>query len=136
MTTTSYAKPLPVRDAENAPYWDALQSHAMRLQRCDGGHWRFPVNPVCPVCLSSAFTWEPVSGAGTVYSFVIVHQVYDVSFKEDASYNVAVVELAEGPRLVTNLVNIENAAIRIGLPVRLVYDDITPEFTLAKFEAA
>jgi uncharacterized OB-fold protein len=130
---TDYAKPLPVRDAENAPYWDALKAHQMRLQRCANGHFRYPVNPVCPVCLSHDYTWEPVSGRGTVYSFIVVHQVYDPGFKGDVPYNVAVVELAEGPRLLTNLTGVANDDIRIGMPVRVVYDDVTDDFTLAKF---
>ena len=136
MTTTTYGKPLPVRDPESAPYWDSLKEHRMRLQRCDRGHFRFPVNPVCPECLSTGFTWEPVSGNGTVYSFIVVHQVYDPSFKGDVPYNVAVVELKEGPRLLTNVVGIANDQISIGMPVRVIYEDVTDEFTLAKFEVA
>jgi uncharacterized OB-fold protein len=131
---TTYDKPLPVRDAENAPYYDALQRHQMRLQRCANGHFRYPVNPVCPDCLSPEFTWEPVSGQGTIYSFVVVHQLYDPGFKEDLPYNVAVVELEEGPRLVTNVTGCRNEDVCVGMPVRVRYDDITPEFTLAKFE--
>jgi uncharacterized OB-fold protein len=136
MTTTHYAKPLPIKDAENAPYWDSLKAHAMRLQRCANGHFRYPVNPVCPECLSTNFTWEPVSGRGRVYSFIVVHQVYDPSFKEDVPYNVAVVELEEGPRLLTNLVEMDNGDVRIDMPVQVVYDDVTDEFTLARFAPA
>ena len=132
-TAGDYAKPLPVRDAENAPYYDALQRHAMQLQRCPNGHFRYPVSPVCPQCLSPEFTWEAVSGHGTIYSFVIVHQLYDPGFKADLPYNVAVVELAEGPRLVTNIVGCANEDLRIGMPVQIQYEDVTPEFTLAKF---
>ncbi len=136
MTTTEYAKPLPVRDPENTPYWDSLKAHRMRLQRCEAGHFRYPVNPVCPDCLSTQSTWEPVSGRGTVYSFVIVHQVYDPSFKGETPYNVAVVELDEGPRLLTNIVGIAHDHVSIGMPVRVVYEDVTDDFTLAKFESA
>ena len=133
---TEYAKPLPVRDAENAPYYDALQRHELRMQRCVEGHYRFPVSPVCPECLSPSYEWEPVSGRGTIYSFVIVHQQYDAGFKGETPYNVAVVELEEGPRLVTNIVGCDNAGLRIGMPVHVTYDDVTPEFTLARFAPA
>jgi uncharacterized OB-fold protein len=125
-----------VRDGENAPYWDSLKAHEMRLQRCANGHVRFPVNPVCPQCLSSEFTWEPVSGRGQVFSFTVVHQVYDPGFRDSVPYNVAVVELAEGPRMVTNLTGIANEQIRVGMPVRVAYDDVTDEFTLARFAPA
>lgn len=132
--TAEYTKPLPLRDAENAPYYDALQRHELRLQRCENGHHRFPVSPVCPDCLSPAFTWEPVSGRGTVYSFVIVHQLYDPGFKEDLPYNVAVVELDEGPRLVSTITGCANDDVQVAMRVRVRYEDINPEFTLAKFE--
>ena len=74
-----------------------------------------------------------MSGRGTVYSFVIMHQVYDPAFKDDVPYNVAAVELEEGPRLYTNLVDVANAAIRVGMPVSVVYDDVTDGITLVKF---
>lgn len=133
MTTTDYAKPLPVKDGESAPFWESLQAHAMRLQRCPAGHYRYPVNPVCPRCLATGFAWEPVSGRGTMFSFTIVHQVYDPGFKGDAPYNVAVVELEEGPRMVTNITGVANDDLRIGMPVRAVYEDVTGDFTLVKF---
>jgi uncharacterized OB-fold protein len=131
-----YSKPLPIRDAENAPYYDALQRHEMRLQRCQNGHFRYPVSPICPDCLSPDFTWEPVSGHGTLYSFVIVHQLYDSGFKDQLPYNVGVVELDEGPRLVTNIVGCANEDLAVGMAVRVLYEDVTPEFTLAKFAPA
>lgn len=136
MTTSDYAKPLPVRDAENAPYYDALQAHAMRLQRCPAGHLRSPVSPVCPQCLSAEFTWEPVSGRGTIYSFTVVHQIYDPGFKGEIPYVVAVVELEEGPRVVTNIVGCPATEVQVGMPVTIQYDDVTPAFTLARFTPA
>jgi uncharacterized OB-fold protein len=77
-----------------------------------------------------------VSGKATVYSFIIVHQRYDPSFAEDLPYNVTVVELEEGPRLVTNLVGIANDQIRVGMPLTITYEDITEEYTLPKFRPA
>lgn len=135
-TAPEYAKPLPIRDAENAPYYDALQRHEMRLQRCANGHVRTPVSPVCPTCLSPEFSWEPVSGRGTIFSFTVVHQLYDPGFKGEIPYVVAVVELDEGPRVVTNIVGIPKDDVRIGMPVRIEYRDVTPQFTLALFTPA
>ena len=136
MDTAEYRKPLPIRDAENAPYYDALQRHEMRMQRCANGHFRYPVNPLCPECLSPQFTWEPVSGRGAVYSFVIVHQMYDPGLKGELPYNVAIIELEEGPRVVTNIVGCRNEDVRVCMPVRVQYDDVTPEFTLTRFTPA
>ncbi len=136
-TSTEYTKPLPVRTDENAPYWDSARRHALEMQRCGGcGRFRYPVAPFCPRCLSPEYEWQPVSGKAVVYSFIIVHQRYDPSFAADLPYNVAVVQLDEGPRLVTNLVNVKNDDIRVGMPVTVTYEDITDEYTLPKFQPA
>jgi uncharacterized OB-fold protein len=132
---TAYEKPLPVKTAENAPYWDSAKAHALELPRCGAcGTFRYPPTPFCPRCLSDETEWRAVSGRGTVYSYIVVHQRYDPSFAEDLPYNVAVVELEEGPRLVTNVVGIDNKDLRIGMPVTITYEDITEEFTLPKFK--
>jgi uncharacterized OB-fold protein len=136
-TPTAYQKPLPIRTPDNARYWDSAKEHALKLQRCGQcGKFRYPPGPFCPSCLSDDFQWQPVSGRGTIYSFIIVHQRYDPSFAEDLPYNVAVVQLEEGPRLVTNIAGIANEAISVGMPVRVTYEDVTEEFTLPKFTPA
>jgi uncharacterized OB-fold protein len=78
--------------------------------------------------------WQPLSGRGTVTAWVVFHQAYFASFTSDVPYNVAEVELDEGPRLLTNLVEVENDAITMGMPVEIVFDDVTDEVTLAKFQ--
>ena len=136
-TSTEYTKPLPVRTEENAPYWDSVKRHAIEMQRCgDCGRFRYPVAPFCPRCLSPEYEWQPLSGKAVVYSFIIVHQRYDPSFAESIPYNVAVVALDEGPRLVTNIINVKNDDVRVGMPVTVTYEDITDEFTLPKFQPA
>ena len=64
---------------------------------------------------------------------MIFHQAYFSSVKDEIPYNVAEVELVEGPRLLTNLVEIDNSDIKIGMPVEVVFDDVTEDVTLAKF---
>jgi uncharacterized protein len=136
-TSTEYTKPLPVRTEANAPFWDSAKRHALEMQRCGGcDRFRYPVADFCPNCLSPEYEWQPVSGRATVYSYIIVHQRYDPSFAGDLPYNVAVVELEEGPRLVTNLVGVANDAIRVGMPLTVSYDDVTDDFTLVKFRPA
>jgi len=129
-----YKKPLPAISSLSAPYWDGLKQRAVKLQRCDGCHklW-YPPGPFCPNCWSRNFTWEKLSGQGKVNSWVVFHQAYFSSVKDEIPYNVAEVELDEGPRLLTNLVGIDNADIKIGIPVEVVFDDVTDEVTLAKF---
>lgn len=136
-TPAEYQKPLPVKTEENTRYWESARRHALELQRCGGcGRFRYPPATFCPRCLSHEAEWLPVSGRAAVYSFIVVHQRYDPSFADELPYNVAVVELDEGPRLVTNIIGCRNDEIHIGMPLRLVYEDVTEEFTLPKFRPA
>jgi uncharacterized OB-fold protein len=130
-----YKKPLPAISSLNAPYWDGLRNREVKLPRCNDCHklW-YPPAPFCPECWSRSFTWEKLSGYGKVNSWVVFHQAYFSSVKDEIPYNVAEVELDEGPRLLTNLVGIENDDIEIGMPVEVVFDDVTEEVTLAKFK--
>ncbi len=134
MTTSEYRKPLPAITEENRGYWASAKAHRLAMQRCGScGRFRFPITTFCPYCLGEQSEWTPVSGRATVYSFIIMHQVYDQRFKDDVPYNVTAVELEEGPRLYTNLVGIANDAIQVGMPVTVVYDDVTEDVTLVKF---
>jgi uncharacterized OB-fold protein len=131
---TQYQKPLPPISSLNQPYWDGLKNREFKLQRCDACSkvW-YPPSPLCPACWSRNFTWTRLSGQGRVNSWVIFHQSYFRGYDHDVPYNVAEVELDEGPRVLTNLVGIKNEEIRAGMPVEIVYDDVTSEITLAKF---
>ncbi len=129
-----YKKPLPAITTLNGPYWDGLRQRELKMPQCnDCGKLWYPPAPFCPECWSRNFTWRQLSGRGKVNSWVIFHQAYFSSYKDDVPYNVAEVELEEGPRLLTNLVGVDNNDISIGMPVEIVYDDVTGDVTLAKF---
>jgi len=132
-----YLKPLPTITPLNQPYWDALKRHELRMQQCQqcAKVW-YPPSPLCPRCWSRKFDWTPLSGHGRVSSWVVFHQSYFKGFEGEIPYNVAEVELAEEPRLMTNLVAVANGDIRAGMPVEIVYDDVTEELTLARFRPA
>ena len=135
--TAEYAKPLPLRTEENAPYINGLKEKQVRLQRCGGcGRFRYPPSQFCPSCLSDEAEWQGVSGRGTVYSFIIVHQLYHPSFREDIPYSVAVVELDEGPRLTANIVGCANDDLRIGMPVQADFFQAAPDAVILKFRPA
>ena len=129
-----YTKPLPAISSLNRPYWEGLTQRRLVMPQCNECRkfW-YPPTPFCPVCWSRDFTWQRLSGRGRVNSWVVFHQAYFSSFKDDIPYNVAEVELEEGPRLLTNLVEVDNADIQIGMAVEVCFDDITDEVTLAKF---
>ncbi len=131
-----YKKPLPnIKDEQNKPYWEAAKRHELMMQKCPKcGYVRNPSAKYCPECLDENNNWVKLSGKGKVWSYGIYHHLYNEAFEKDLPYNVALVELDEGPKLVTNMVNIANQDIKVNMPVEVVFDDVTPEVTLVKFK--
>ena len=131
-----YNKPLPIPDPVTRPFWDSLKAHAVQLQRCSACD-RFIYYPraVCPGCLSEDLAWSPVSGRGVVHAFTIPHRHPNPAFGSEVPYVVALIELEEGVRMMSNLIDVDPTpeAVRIGLPVEIVYDDVTDEITLPTF---
>jgi uncharacterized OB-fold protein len=127
-------KPLPAVTEDGAPYWAATRAGELRVQRCAAcGHLRFPPSVVCPKCLAFGHEWTKLSGRGTIWSFIIVHRPQHPGFFADAPYNVAIVELEEGIRMHTNVVECANEDLKIGLPVEVVFEKVDDEITLPKF---
>jgi uncharacterized OB-fold protein len=117
-------RPGPEITPESKPYWDSIAAHAMALQRCTRCEtFRFYPTPVCPHCFSTGFTWEPLSGEATLYSYSVVHKPVTDAFAEEAPYVVALVALAEGPTLMTNLLEVPEEEIKIGMALRIGYRD-------------
>jgi uncharacterized OB-fold protein len=134
-----YKKPLPVPDPVTQLYWDSLKAHAVRLQIC-GSCRQFIFYPraFCPSCGSDDLNWEAISGKGVVHAFAIPHRHPNREFTANGPYVVALIELEEGARLLSNLVEVEPTpeAVRVGMAVEIVYDDVTEEVTLPKFRPA
>jgi len=130
-----YRKPLPAPSEVSRPYWEGLREGVVRVQRCGecGRHVFYP-RAVCPFCLSQGLEWTRLSGRGRVYSYTVVRRAMHPGFAEDVPYVYAMVELEEGVRVTTNVVNCPLEALRVDMPVRAVYDRVTEEVTLLKFE--
>jgi hypothetical protein len=127
-------KPLPRPNEDTAPYWEAAHRGELRMQQClDCGFVRFPPSLLCARCLSEKSDWVTLSGRGTVFSWIVVHQSQHPAFNADTPYNVTIVELEEGPRLHTQLVECTNDQIHIGMAVEVVFAKINDEVTLPKF---
>ena len=127
-------KPLPQISPEMAPFWEAARRHQLVVQRCKGcGTHRFPARDLCSRCLAREVEWVPVSGRGTVFSFAVMHQVYHPGFADEVPYAVVLVELEEGARLLSNVIDCPVTELTVGLPVEAVFEDRTPEVTLPKF---
>ena len=116
------------------PFFDGAKRHELRVQRCSAcGTYRFPARAICSACLSTAAEWVRVSGRGDVFSFTVMHQVYHPGFAAEVPYAVVIVQLAEGAKLISNLVGVPPHDVRIGMPVRVVFEDVNDEVTLPKF---
>jgi uncharacterized OB-fold protein len=116
------AFPAPQVTEVSAPYWRALDEGRLVFQRCGAcAHAWLPARTECPRCLAPDPRWETASGKGRLVSWVVYHHAYHPYFADRLPYNVAVVELAEGPRLTTNIVH-GAAKLAIDMPVRLVIE--------------
>lgn len=132
--TQPYAKPLPSPTPQSEPFWQAAKQHRLSMQQCDGcGGLLFYPRSLCPECWSEDLRWVELSGAGSVYTYTLAHHPTHPTFADEVPYVIAVVELAEGPRLTANLVGCAPDQVKIGMPVTAVYDDVTPAVTLVKF---
>ncbi|HEV2122756.1 MAG TPA: Zn-ribbon domain-containing OB-fold protein [Chloroflexota bacterium] len=127
---------LPQPDPVTQPYWDSLRRHALQLQRCNAcGRFVFYPRAACPACLNGTLEWVPASGRGTLYTYTIVHRAPSPEFQAQTPYIVALVDLEEGVRLLTTLVNVppDPDQVNIGMPLEIVYDDLNLEITLPRF---
>lgn len=128
-----YDKFLPEITPLHEPFWAALKEHRVVLQHCsDCGSFRFVPSEICP-CGSADFTWEPIAGTGEVYTYTVVHRAPTPAYQADAPYVIAHVTMDEGPRMISTIVDCEPGDVTIGLPVEIVFDDVTPELTLYRF---
>jgi hypothetical protein len=119
------APPIPHPTVDSAPFWDAVGRGELRIQRCarDGEPF-FPPASRCPRDWSTDWTWEKVSGRGTVRSFVVFQRSYHPAFRDLVPYAVAIVALAEGPRMVTRLIDVDVKDVRVGMPVELTIGSV------------
>ena len=132
---TSYDRPIPTITEDLRPFFEAARRRELVVQRCNQcGALRFPARQLCADCLATSAEWVPVSGRGEVFSFNVMHQVYHPGFASEVPYAVVLVKLEEGPKILSNLVGLPPQEIRIGLPVRVVFDEISDEITLPRFE--
>jgi uncharacterized OB-fold protein len=134
--------PVPAVNAETNGWWEAASQHRLVVQRCtDCGQTRHPPGPVCPRCRSTEAQWSELPGTGTVFTFTVVRQAFIPSLADRIPYVVAALELdgadgADGARIVSNLIGIDPADVRIGLRVEVVWEDMGPELAIPRFRPA
>jgi uncharacterized protein len=131
-------RPLPHPITPEArPYWEGLRERRLMLPRCChcGKAFLYP-RVVCPFCHGADIEWFQASGRGRLYAFEIAYQTINKAFKVAPPYVLAMVELEEGPRLMSNLINVaaDLAAVRCDMPVEVVFHRLTDEITLPLFQ--
>lgn len=135
MSDTTYDKILPEAiPAWQAPYWEGLREHVIKVQSCSRcSRLRHIPKEICPSCHSSEFGWVEIGQEGEVFTYTIVHRGPTPAFQADAPYALVHVAMDDGVRMIADLVGDGALEVAIGQRVRAVFDDVTPEWTLLRF---
>jgi uncharacterized OB-fold protein len=125
--------PLPKPTGLTGEWYGWLARHELRFQRCaDCGRWRHVPRELCPDCGSASWNWDRSSGRGTVFTWSVTHRPLHPAFA-DTPFAQVVVELAEGPRVLSSVVDVPCDELAIGLPVTVCFHDLTEQVTLPRF---
>ena len=129
---TEYQKPLPLPTQDTREYWEGCRRHELLIQRCRKcGTFRFYPRPMCPECNALDMEWIKAGGKGRVYSWTVAVRQFHPAF--EVPYVIAIVELEEGVRMTTNVINCPLEELYVGMPVEVVFEDVTEEISLPKF---
>jgi uncharacterized protein len=133
MMDKTYHNPLPYIHLETSDYWEGARNRELLARRCRScGHYHFPPRDFCPSCFSYDIEWRKTTGKGIIYSFTVCHRGAP-GFENNVPYNITLVELDEGIRMMSTIVDCSPEDIRIGMAVEAVFDEVTPQVTLPKF---
>ena len=129
---TEYQKPLPLPTQDTREYWEGCRRHELLIQKCRKcGALRFYPRPMCPECNSMEYDWIKACGKGRVYSWTVAVRQFHPAF--EVPYVIAIVELEEGVRMTTNVINCKPEELYVGMPVEVIFEDVSEEITIPKF---
>lgn len=132
-----YSKPLPVMQGLTKEFYDWCGQGELRFQRCsECGTWRHVPREMCAECGAWSWEWARSSGRGTVFTWTVVARALHPAFADDVPAAPAVIEMEEGVRLLSIVVDCPIDELEIGMPVEVVFDDVTEEITLPRFRRA
>jgi uncharacterized protein len=136
IVVTEYRKLLPEGiPGWQRPHWDGLREHKLLVQQCANCQTlRHIPKEICPKCYSTEFGWQQLSGHGLVFTYTSVHRAPTPAYQSEAPYVIIHAQMDEGVRLIANLVGTPDDAVAIGMSVEAVFDDVTPEWTLLRFQ--
>lgn len=135
--SASYDKPVPAPTGISEPFWKATTEGLLVLQKCGscGAIQHYP-RPFCVTCLEQDLQWVKASGKGTLYSFTIVRRAASKAFEPDLPYVLAIVELQEGPHMTANVIDISIGALRVGMPLDLMFTPAGDGIAIPQWRAA
>jgi uncharacterized OB-fold protein len=131
-------KPVPAPDADSRPFWDGCRDHKLMVQRCtECETFRFPPHRFCPHCRSEQREWVEASGKGEVFSWiVVVHPVPREVYAGDVPYVVSLINLDEGVRIVSNIIDCDPHAVEAGMRVEVAFQPARDDIVLPVFRPA
>ena len=130
-----WKKPLPTIAGETRTYWDCCRQGQLMIQRCDRCHeYQFYPRGICANCWSNDIKWVKASGKGTVWTFTVTYQNRTPGFDEEVPYVLALVELEEGVRMFTNIIQCNPRDVHIGMPVEVTFVPATDQITIPYFK--
>jgi uncharacterized OB-fold protein len=128
---------LPSPDDASRPFWEAAKAGTLLIRRCsDCGRAHYYPRPFCPFCWSEAVVWEEASGRATLYTWSVVYHNDLPPFPGRIPYVAAIVDLAEGPRMMTNVVDCPFEDLAMGVALEVTFREETDEITLPVFRPA
>jgi uncharacterized protein len=134
---SQYQKPLPEIQPWSKPFWEGTKAHKLLIQECkECGQKIFYPRKFCPECWSADLTWSEASGRAKIFSCSTTLAGVEERFEADLPFVLALVDLEEGIRMMTNIVNCNPEEVRIGMDVEVVFEDVTDEITLPKWKPA
>ncbi|KMY54401.1 hypothetical protein AC623_11045 [Bacillus sp. FJAT-27231] len=133
-----YQKPIPLKNQDNHPYWDAADRHELIIQKCEScKHYSHPPGPACSKCGGTELSWENLGSEvnGTIYSFIISYRPFLPGFQDDLPLVIAIVELEKAPqvKLIANVLNCNPEDVSIGMNVKMTWQDITEDRALPQW---
>src|SRR5690625_1569531 len=135
LTMSEIKRPLPVIDNDSRTFWEGCNKGKLLIQYCSDcdQHIYYP-RELCPHCMSNAIEWVESKGKGKVYSYTIAHRPAGPAFKNDVPYIVALIDLVEGVRMISNVINVDIDKVRCDMDVEVVFEKIDDEITLPLFQ--
>lgn len=128
-------KPLPELTGLNGEFYNFCHAGELRFQRCaDCGAWRHVPREICAECGSWEWNWERSKGSGEVFTWTVVNRPLHPAFAESAPYAPVVVEMEEGVRVLSEVIDVAPEELEIGMPLEVSFEPLTDEITLPKFK--